>query len=223
MEVEHSRLHAWPVAHARADRTGELAPRRLPARPAPKHREPMLRHPELGRHDLHDLLAAVAHDLSRVERGVTASTLPWTVLDDAVGVRGEPERLPMVPDLSARSPARGAAQAPRPLRLRRVRRGRLAGVVRVLRQQCLQLGVAALEAEVMPLKVADLGLEPLVARPRIHLLNSTVGACSFLIILLLVHPSQSYSFRMILLWDERPQLVERLLIAVPPPPMSSAL
>src|ERR1043165_2616732 len=36
--------------------------------------------------------------------------------------------------------------------------------MRVLRQQRLQLGVPALEAEVMPLEFADLGLKPLVAR-----------------------------------------------------------
>jgi hypothetical protein len=36
--------------------------------------------------------------------------------------------------------------------------------VRVLRYECLQLGVATLEAEVTALEVADLSLEPLVAR-----------------------------------------------------------
>lgn len=36
--------------------------------------------------------------------------------------------------------------------------------MRVLGDERFQLGVAALEAEVMPLEFADLGLEPLVAR-----------------------------------------------------------
>ena len=43
-------------------------------------------------------------------------------------------------------------------------RGRARGVMRVLRHYRLQLGVAALEAEVMPLEFADLSLEPLIAR-----------------------------------------------------------
>lgn len=66
----------------------------------------MLRHPEPGRHDLHELLAAVAHDLGRVERrSVTAPALLRPVLECAVRPLTELQRLPMVPDLPSGVPA----------------------------------------------------------------------------------------------------------------------
>lgn len=90
LEVEDPRLHPLPVLHTRADRARELAPRPLPARSASQEREPVLGHPQPCWHDLYHLLPAVAYDLCRVERGVTASTLPRPVLDHTVRSLTEP-------------------------------------------------------------------------------------------------------------------------------------
>jgi hypothetical protein len=50
----------------------------------------VLGHPQPCWHDLYHLLPAVAYDLCRVERGVTASTLPRPVLDHTVRSLTEP-------------------------------------------------------------------------------------------------------------------------------------
>ena len=118
--------HAGPILHARAHSPGELAPRRPSAGPASQHGQPVLRHPQLRRHDFDDLLAAVAQDLSRVARRLAASALPRPMLDRAVGALTEPQRLATMPDLPSGVLTRRPPQTLRPLRPRRVSRGRAA-------------------------------------------------------------------------------------------------
>jgi hypothetical protein len=90
LKVEHSRLHAGPVLHARADTSRELSLRRLPAPPAAQQREPVLGHSQARRHDLDDLLTAVAHDPTSSERSVAVTTRARPMLDDARRMSREP-------------------------------------------------------------------------------------------------------------------------------------
>ena len=124
MEVERPRENRWAVLHGGSHAVGELRLGPAPASRAAHDLCAVLRDPQPSRHKADDLPPLGTCAPAFPERAQAVRALRRAVPDDARRLLGQPQRMTGVSGLPARPPARRAAQAPRPLRPRRVRRWR---------------------------------------------------------------------------------------------------